>query len=46
LPGAAYNLFFREMKPNGRSGAVTKVVTVKPGEVRELGELKVTPPER
>lgn len=40
LPGVAYDLSFREMKPKGRGGPVTKGVSLKPGEERELGDLK------
>ena len=41
VPGVACDLQFREPKPNGRGGPVTKVDGLKPGEERDLGELKV-----
>jgi len=41
VPGVACDLQFREPKPNGRGGPVTKVDGLKPGQERDLGELKV-----
>jgi RNA polymerase sigma factor (sigma-70 family) len=41
IPGVAYELSYREMRPKGRGGPVTNAASLKPGEVRELGELKV-----
>jgi RNA polymerase sigma factor (sigma-70 family) len=42
LPGVAYDLNFRAIKPGGRGslGPVTKGVGLKPGEERDLGDLK------
>jgi RNA polymerase sigma factor (sigma-70 family) len=38
LPGVTYEIRFREMKPKGRAGPVTKEVRLKAGETRDLGE--------
>ena len=42
LPGVSYEIRFREMKPRGRSGLVTKEVGLKPGETRELREVRAS----
>ena len=41
LPGVAYELNYRELGPKGRGGPVTKEAGLKPGEERDLGEIKV-----
>jgi hypothetical protein len=45
LPGVAYDLSYQEVKPNGRGGLVARGLSLKPGEARELGDLKVPPRE-
>ena len=40
LPGVVYELSFRESKPMGRGGTMARDVTLKPGEERDLGDLK------
>ena len=40
VPGLAYDVHFKQFSPNFRSGLVAKKIMVKPGEERELGELK------
>ncbi|HKB02630.1 MAG TPA: sigma-70 family RNA polymerase sigma factor [Gemmataceae bacterium] len=42
--GVSYDLNFREIKPGGRGGVLKKDVELKPGEHRQLGDLKVPPP--
>jgi hypothetical protein len=41
LPGVPYKLYYREFQPARRGGPATPEVTLKPGEQRDLGELKV-----
>jgi hypothetical protein len=41
LPDETYDLYYRELKPNGRGAVLTKGAKVGTGEEREVGELKV-----
>ncbi len=41
IPGVPYELYFREFKPNGRSGVFAKEIRAKAGENRNLGDLKL-----
>jgi hypothetical protein len=41
LPGVPYRLFYREFQPARRGGPVMDELTLKPGQERNLGELKM-----
>jgi len=41
LPGVTYDLHYRELRPGRRGGVLIKDVQLKPGEAKDLGDLKV-----
>jgi hypothetical protein len=41
LPGVPYQLNYREFQPPGRGGRATDEVSLKPGEDRDLGDLRM-----
>lgn len=46
LADIKYSINFGEPKPGGRRGVVVKDLSLKPGEERDLGDLKVPPKDR